>query len=691
MKISRNWLKTYFDADIPVADQLTELFTFHSFEVEGVVDIKDEKGKVTDTVLDIKVLPDRAHYALSHQGVALEVSVLTGQELKKNRIPAGPEATMDAQPSITIKDTKFCRRYVGRLVDLGTSGGLASGKYTCAMLEAVGQRAINAIVDATNMVMLDCGQPLHAFDADKVKGGIVVRVAKEGEKITLLDNREITLSASDYLIADDEGPLAIAGVKGGKRAEITSDTKRIIIESANFDPTFVRRTSTKYDLRNDSSKRFENEITAELCPQGMNDVCALLKESFPSAKFGPIVDEYPVKAKQTTIVFNPSYIEERLGVKVPLTEAEQILKHLGIVVYVTSPTSAAPAGENRVSTVAQQHEETRLSPRGRGTSSSVLWNLTIPFNRLDLTIPEDVVDEIGRIYGYDHVKGILPPKPVQPEAIPALFYLSEQIRTILAGEGFSEVSLYSLVENGEVEIAKPLAKDKGFARTNLEGGMSLCLERNALNADLLGLNTIKIFEIGHVFTHAVEETYLVIGVAQIKKVKGLKAQDLVMSALKTLTEKIGTELEVLTSSSAPTSKTSPSNPLRAVVEVNLSQASKTFKAGTAADLHFDRSSNNRYQKFSTYPFITRDIAIFVPESVGESVVWSVIEKGIKDAKSESLLVHHSLFDVFKKEGKTSFAFRLVFQSMDKTLTDEEINLVMEKINAEIKGKNWEVR
>ncbi|MFA6295014.1 MAG: phenylalanine--tRNA ligase subunit beta [Candidatus Paceibacterota bacterium] len=660
MKISYNWLKTYFDKDIPQAEKLVEIFPLYAFEIEEF--FKTEKGD--DTVFDVKILPDRAHYALSHKGVAEEVAILTKLPIKE-RFSKELEVTIKDKPSIKIEDKGFCRRYVARIVELGESS--PQELPSKATLEAIGQRSINPIVDATNYVMYDIGQPLHAFDADKVKGSITIRAAKEGEKIVLLDGRELTLTTADHVIADDEGPLVVAGAKGGKRAEISDTTKRIMIESANFEPTAVRKTSTRYDIRSDSSKRFENEITPMLAIHGMNNVCALIKEIYKDAIFGEIVDEFSVKPKQTVIEFNPTYIEERLGLKIPIVEAKEILERMNIKV---EETDANPA-----------HDSSNLS------DLSNLWKLTIPYERLDLNIKEDIVEEVGRIYGYDKIKGILPPVTKNKVEVLPIYYISEKIKNILADQGFSEVSLYTLVEKGEIETAKPLAKDKAFARTNLADGMFSCLEKNALNADLIGLEAIKIFEIGHIFKKDLEEVFLVIGAVQIKKVKGLKGEQLIKNALEVLNKEIGLDIIKIKFINKGQSY---------LVEVNISKSIDDIwpKLKDQVDyqhLNFGPTSPNKYQKFSLYPFIVRDIAVFVPESISSEVVWEAIGKGINNANAEELLTRHSLFDVFKKDGKISYAFRMIFQSMERTLTDDEVNGIMEKVNKVMKENDWEVR
>lgn len=648
MKISRNWLQTYFDNPIPAAAALGELFTFHSFEVEGLEKVGD------DDVLDVKILPDRAHYALCHQGIALEVSVLTKQPLKAGRLPPGPKDTLAERPDVRIEAPDFCRRYMARY---GTISHVApSNPRACEMLGAIGQRAINAVVDATNTVMFDIGQPLHAFDADRIKGTIVIRTAKKGEKILLLDSsagagREVELLETDHVIADNEGPIAIAGVKGGKRAGVTEATRRIIVESASFDPGAVRRTATRLNLRSESSKRYENEITPELTAPGMDNVCALIAHTIPESAFGPIVDEYPQKPRKTVIEFNPGAIEERLGVAVPFAEAKGILERMNIAVV----------------------------------EKNNLWVLTIPFERLDLGIREDIIEEIGRVYGYEHIKGLLPPQIDRPVPVLPAFYVAERIKNILVGAGFSEVSLYTLVGTGDVETAYPLAADKAYARKNMTDGIRACLERNIQNADLLGLDAVRIFEIGRTFSKDRERTMLAFGAAQIKKMKGVTGATIVNSAIALVEKELGVTI----------AKPAIDALAKAVaVELDLDAIVASVRLppeASYADLGFGPASKNAYKTFSHMPFIVRDIAIFVPAGTKSEDVWSVIENALGSAQALALLAKHSLFDSFEREGKISYAFRMVFQSMTKTLTDDEVHIFMKAIYEKVRSAGWEVR
>lgn len=650
MKISYNWLQTYFKEKIPAPEKIAEFFTFHFSEVEGMETVGD------NTIFDIKILPDRAHYALSHKGVAEEISVFTKIPINKDRIPKPPEVNSEEKISVKIEDSKFCRRYISCVVrginNTGTQEGVKG------MLEGLGQRSINKIVDATNMVMFDIGQPMHAFDADKVKGGIVVRAAREGEEIILLDDRKVTLASTDHVIADDEGPLAIAGVKGGKRAQMTSETKNIIIESANFDPTSVRKTSTKYDLRSESSKRYENEITPELALPAMRNILAFVAELSPKAEFGPIVDIYTEKAKQTTIDLDPKYINRILGIEIPEKDINEILNLMEI------------KNDN--------------------------WKLTIPYERLDLVNADDIVEEIGRIYGYDKLPLTLPKETsFKPEANKS-FYYSEKIKNILVDGGFSEVYTYSLVAKGEFEIEKPLAADKNYLRANLTDGIVKSLDLNSKNADLLGLTEdVKIFEIGNVFCKEGEHTALTIGIKNLRK-KQEKEKDKIKKVRDDLLNILNAKHNILCTVDdsggiiAVKGKTiGITNNTEGIMEINLDALVANLPTPESYDdLNLGKAISTEYKKFSTQPFIVRDIALFVSSQTQVEEVKKVIENS---AKSEILVKGPDLFDQFEKEGKKSFAFRMIFQSFERTLSDEEVNKVMEKVYEVVKENGWQVR
>lgn len=647
MKVSYAWLQTYFKKNfltrgLPKPAVLADLFNAHAFEVEGI----EKKGR--DTVFEFKVLPDRAHYALSHRGIAREASAITGLVCHdtKRSTPVLIDASI-ASPSVSVFDQKKCRRYSARCIrDIVVS---ESPAWLQTRLESIGARSINTIVDATNFVMFDVGQPLHAFDADKVVGGITVRYAHKGEKIVILDGREIELNETDLVVADDAGPLAIAGVKGGKRAEVTSQTKNIILESAHFDPVSVRKTSTRTQLRNDSSKRFENETTPAITLEALEQVTLLILSLSKGSRAGTVTDVYPIPVLPWVIRTTREGVCRMIGIDIAPEKFEKILSSL------------------------------RISFTSQGDA----YTLTPPLERLDVTSPEDIADEVGRLYGYSALPSMLPPEIPRVES-DAVFYWSEKVKNAFVESGFSELLTYSLVPKGFFEIAHPLARDKDHLRENLIEKTKEALVYNARNADLLGLEVVCVFEIGKVFLKTGEKTVCSAGALQLKKKKGVTSEGILKEALDAVSKKIGQPL--LTS------------PLEvgahgAVTEIDItSLVSVLGKAGGLRDLHFvPLSKEKKYKPFSSYPFITRDIAFFTPLNVDEAKVRTVLSDTVRSCGGDILVKGPDLFDMFEKDGKKSYGFRFIFQSFTRTLSDSEIVGVMEKVYGAVKEKGWEPR
>ncbi len=639
MYVSYRWLQEYFDAPLPTPEELATLFTAHLFEVEEV------KAHGDDFVFDCKVLPDRAHYLLSHEGVATEVCVLTGLVRKEVvQIPA-PEATGGV--AVSIANTELCRRYLAQeITDVTVT---ESPAWLRERLEAVGQKSINSIVDATNFVMLDVGQPLHAFDADKVVGEIVVRNAHEGETIVLLSGQEVTLVPEDLVIADAEGAIAIAGVKGGKRAEMTMETTRVIVESANFEPTTVRKTSTRLNLRNESSKRFENEITPELATKGMAKMLELVATLAPGAQLGARTDVYPEPVAPWEVVVDATHVSAVIGTTITADAITTTLTRMGC-------------------TVTEDGEMIHIVP---------------PFVRLDLVIPEDIAEEVGRVMGYEKLPAVLPPtlsSTLRPDTV---FFYGERIKNELVSRGYSETLLYSLVQKGVYEIAYPLASDKAALRESLVPKLKDALIINGRNADLLSLETIKLCEVGKVFQADGEKAMLALGVLPVKKKKGVTAESILTEDIAALAATLGVGIP----------HTIEVGPFGAVVEIDLDALVATLPPATSiADLSFAQLPRDKqYTKFSLYPFIVRDVAVFVPESVTEADVLTLIMQHVGP-----LCVKSWLFDVFKKETpegvKQSYAFRFVFQSFERTLEDTEVNAIMDTVYAAIAAEpSWEIR
>jgi phenylalanyl-tRNA synthetase beta chain len=653
MIVSYKWLQTYFKDALPVPSKVAEAFTFGAFEVEGMEELNG------DTAIDLKVLPDRACYALSHRGVANELSAILGQKI--NNVETAKETeTFSEKVSVTVANKVLCPRYCARYIK--NIKVETSPAWLKEPLEAVGQRSINTIVDATNFVTLDMGQPLHAFDADKIKGGIVVRLAKAGEVVELLPekggtiSRNITLTENDLIIADDDGPVAIAGVKGGMRAAVTEATTNLIIESANFDAVSVRKTSTRLALRNDASKRFENNLSVDFAPQAMEEVSSIIKKLCPTASIGEVTDKLSVpigEDSKTVIEVSSDFILARLGANLSATEMEEIFSRL------------------------------RITFEKKGS----VYTLNIPTDRLDLNIPEDIVEEIGRIYGYDKIAPVIPQKVSTEIPVNNFAYWTEKIKDVLFGLGFSEVQTSSFSDQGEIEIQNPLASDKSFARHHLHDGFVDSLERNSKNAALLGTDEVKTFEVGTVFEKEGEHVSLVLGVCVTKnmKKKDQFMADILSKAFEAISTAIGKKVEVPKLNSTEVVSASC-----AVAKINLSEFVSTLSAPTTWDIK-SFSGDIKYVPFSIYPFMVRDVAVFVPSTVSEKEVSDVI-----DSTVGPLMIRRDLFDVFTKkfesgEEKTSYAFHIVFQSHECTLVEEEVNTIMKNVSDALTAKSWQVR
>jgi phenylalanyl-tRNA synthetase beta chain len=309
--------------------------------------------------------------------------------------------------------------------------------------------------------------------------------------------------------------------------------------------------------------------------------------------------------------------------------------------------------------------------------------VTPPLDRYDIATPEDVVDEIGRIIGYETLPSVVPPVLSETESLDARFYYAEQAKNVLVKAGYSEVLLYSLVPRGTYEIIYPLASDKSALRESLLPKLTESLIANGRNANLLMLDTIKLCEVGKVFHSTGEKTYLALGVHPVKKKKGVSAESILRSDI----AQLEASLRCTITEAIHTSEHC------AVVEIDLGALVATLPVQTSlATLNFQPLPRDvQYQKFSPYPFIVRDIAVFVPEATPEALIEQVIIK-----HAGPLCVRQWLFDVFIKElpagSQKSCAFRLVFQSFERTLEDGEVNAIMETLTKELMThEGWTVR
>lgn len=632
MKISRAWLQTYFDTPLPEAKVIEDALTFHSFEIEESVPLP------SDTMIDVKVLPNRAADCLSHLGIAKELSAILQIPLKNDPLRTTlPPYPVSKKLSVSVDDPMLCDRYIGAVVE-GVKVG-PSPAWLKTALEAVGARSINNVVDATNYVMLNIGQPLHAFDAEKLSRkndtwNIRVRSANEGEHITTLSNEARELTSETLVITDgnERTLLGIAGVKGGKAAEITEDTTTIILESAHFNYASVRKTAQRLKLFTDASQRFQNNPSPKLAEYGMHEVITLILDIAGGTLEG-VVDTNPGIPSSKAVSVSLSQVSSVLGTPIGEAVAEDAFKRLTL-----------PFEKN-----------------------GEVFTVTPPFERTDIQIPEDLIEEVGRIYGYEHVTPTPLPHTNLPIEINTRWYYSEKIRHILTELGFSEVMTYAFQDVGEVEVANPLASDKAFLRRDISTSLGFALVTNDRTKDLLGLPDVRLFEIGSVFENEKEFFSVAIGIKNSAKPKEGKK----------LYQDVRSQFEV---SFVKEVEYADGGLFEFPLENYFTETPTSYES---VDVWY----GTKYRPISQYPFILRDIAVWVPESVSSEEVETIIR-----AQAGTLLVRITLFDEFKKEGKTSYAFRLVFQSNERTLSDEEISKIMTGVTNTLNGQEgWTVR
>lgn len=627
MKISRNWLQTFFDAPLPDVRTLSDALTFHAFEIESIENVRLTKSNIEDAVLDVKVTPNRGHDCLSHRGIAKELSAILGIPLAADPLAADPRVVLGTIPrttlgmKVTIENPILCSRYIAGLIR-GVKIG-PSPDWLRESLEAIGQKSINNVVDAANFVMLNIGQPMHVFDCQRLtltaesrrtnaedrrtfdpKIKIQIRNARKDEKITTLDDKEYELSESTLVIADGNSgkPIAIAGVKGGKSAEVTEATTDIILEAANFNGVSVRKTARALQLRTEAAVRFEQGISAELAAFGMKN-CADLILKIACGTIEGFVEQYPEKQKEKEVAITVYQINRILGMELKDGEIAAAFTRLGFA-------------------FKQASEKFTVSP---------------PFERLDLAIPEDLAEEVGRIIGYEKIPETELSAMPAPPPINKNFYTAEDVREKLISQGYSEVYTSVFSDKGERAVLNKAGGERPYLRADLIDGLKQAVEKNLPNEDILGIKEVKLFEIGTVWKMGGEE--IVVGIADENE-----------------------------SSQIPLNKYSSELP---------------------EPEHYEDhplASPERYKPFSRFPFIVRDIALWVPAITREADVEKLVKENAGD-----LLVRAQLFDRFKKETRLSLAFRLIFQSFERTLTDAEANAIMENIYAEAKKAGWEVR
>ncbi len=650
MIVNYNWLKEYVGEKLPEPSKVEELLTEHAFEIEGVEEVAGE------TVIDVDVLPNRSSDCLCHRGIARELATILDIQLEKDPLATEPQLAETDKISVNIADTEACPRFSASLVT-GIKVG-ESPEWLKVRLESLGQRSINNIVDATNYVMYAVGQPLHAYDADlfpQVDGTwqFGVRYGNEGEVVEILpeggsiEPRQVMCTGTELLIVDESSntPIGLAGVKGGQFAGVHAGTTNIIIEAAHFHPTITRKTARRLGIVIDASKRFENECARELPPYAQFEIIKLIKQ-IAGGEYQGTIDVYAEEKKNPAVDLRVSKTNALLGLELTQAQIKDIILRTGSTVEEKKPGTLACTG---------------------------------PWERTDLLIEEDFIEEVGRLYGLSNIISIVPGTDTVPAVNPRQHY-SEKIRQTLLGLGFSEVITSSFQKKDKIQLRNALASDKSYIRSTLAKNMHQVLDANFSHTDLLGIRSVQAFEIGTVFEKTEsgvgEHLSLAIGVRQ--KGGGYTPKDdaPLQAAIAELQETLGADTPANWSIE------------KGVAEVSLSEVIDSLPVPESYEAQVERVAST-YSPVSPYPAMARDIALWVSNSPGEDLKNDVLQT--LESAAGDLCVRIDLFDEFTKDGRTSYAFRLVFQASDRTLTDTEVGEVMEEINSVVRDNKWEVR
>ena len=645
----------------------------------------------SDVVYDLEVTPNRPDLN-SLIGIAREVSALTGNPLKipaaeiKQGTSGGP--TVESLVSVRLEAPDLCPRYTARIVQ-GVKVG-PSPDWLRTTLEKVGLRSINNVVDVSNYVMLETGQPLHTFDYHSIgknpsgksvttRPALVIRRAAAGESFVTLDGHSHTLTNEHLLIADEYRGIALAGVMGGQNTEINEHTVDVLIESAYFTPTPIRRTSKALGLRTDASYRFERGADIEMCDYASRRCAQLLVETAGGTLIQGVTDAYPAPVKANEIKLRHDRSLILLGINLPDEVQVSLLTRLGLR-EITSPAM-------------------------RGAHS--IW--AVPSWRVDLKREVDLVEELGRLYGVDKLPATPPRCVIGQHPFDAIYDQFAELRALLTGLGLDEAQGQTLISDPAarlvtaeiVQLANPLSTDMSALRPSLLPGLLDTLRHNFAR----GLREVQLFELGRVFTQSNGQTRegwrLAIALTGLRNPSFWSGPDREAKCdvfdLKGILDELFTHLGLRGISYLKR----PESTFLFLESATLNLGGKLLlgqlgqlqpKLGKQYDLRDPvllaevdldvllqrRSGTKTFKPLPQFPSSRRDVAMFVAESVTHEAVQAVIRQ-VKPAHLEAV----ELFDVFRgnpvPSGQKSLAYAFTYRGSDRTLKDEEINSAHSKL------------
>jgi len=687
-----------------------------------------------DVVLDVDVKPNRGD-ALSLVGLAREVGATTGALLRwPETDPSEDSRDVAVFLEVDVQDRVGCPRFVGRWVDGVTVG--PSPDRVQMRLRAAGQRPVSNVVDVSNYVMLELGKPIHIYDAAGVaevdgRRRLVVRRAAPGERLETIDHVARELDAETLLIADARGPLGIAGVMGGAGSEVGGTTTAVIVESAVFDPITIRRTGQRYGLRSEASLRFEKGQETRLARVGADRAARLIAEWAGGSVARGRVDSNPSEPPSGKVAFRPTRINRLLGVAYTVNEQIYLLSRVGIASGPLSP------GEDAVIPVAAGMKSLAVEAAPDAIVA------TIPTWRRDIEIEADIAEEVARVDGYDKIPGRLPHTPM-PEYRPSPLLTRDRIREALAGAGLTEVVTHALVSPAHAEryawtfetapaaggtpaggrpihVTNPLSMDHSVLRPSVVGSL---VEVAATNLRR-GREDIAIYEIGKGYGDdaGVVREWWRLGIAMTGAAeepawnRPARPADLddVKGVIELVCRRLGLEapwyvpltdeplLHPGRASTVIAERSAGSVPADVAVSgvagelhpavadaIDLRGARLVVAELDIAGLAGGRPADGAVAAPSRHPAVERDLAVVAPEALPAANV----ERAIRGAAGPDL-VSLRLFDVYRGaplgDHEKSVAWRLVFQSSERTLTDAEVDAAIESVTAALARNGLRIR
>ena len=623
-----------------------------------------------DNIIEISLTPNRGD-CLSVQGIAREVAVLNHMDFNKKIIdPVTP--TINASRNINLIADNACPRYVGRIIE-NVDASVSSPLWLTEKLRRSGIRSISIVVDITNYVMLELGQPMHAFDNDKLKGEISVRYSKDSESIKLLDELNYEIRQETLLIADESGPLAMAGIMGGFDSAVGLDSRNIFLESAFFTPDSIIGEARQYGLHTDSSHRFERGVDPQLQIDAIERASGLILDlcgGYAGSVIEVKSEQYLPKNEQ--VILRQSQIKRVLGVDLDEQFVTDTFRNLGM----------------------------------KGDYVEKQWFIEPSSHRFDIKIEVDLIEELARIYSYNAISVATPTARLKMQAVNPTFSLVKQISGILIDRDYQEVITYSFVDpkshkllknkSKTMVLANPIAPELSEMRTSLWPGLLNTLQYNLKRQQ----ERVRLFESGLVFNGCddLKQDYHIAGLIYGKKYKKQWNNDNISSDLFDIKSDVEMMLATFVSTDRLQYKASSAemlHPGQAVdvlindntvaifgqlhpqitSELDIPDETYLFEIDIK-NINFKREI--QYAPISRFPSIKRDIAIIIDELIPVADVMQLIRD-----KATNLLNNLQLFDLYQGEGiekgKKSLALGLTFQATSSTLKDEEVETIMGNI------------